>query len=66
MKEKFVLLELTKTCNLKCLYCYNVWKKDNKKSKITKKHLSFNKIKKVLDKLFKHINPTGIICLKKY
>jgi radical SAM protein with 4Fe4S-binding SPASM domain len=47
-----VVFEITQSCNLHCMYCYNYWKKENTEAKNTKE-TSFRENKQLLKKLLK-------------
>jgi radical SAM protein with 4Fe4S-binding SPASM domain len=50
----YVMFEVTQRCNLKCVYCYNHWKRDNPEEKGSS--TSYNEALKTLKRLFKQAN----------
>ena len=57
---KYLTFEVTRECNLGCLFCYNHWRRDNSKQALS----SYSQANKTLKKLFKiasfeHITFTG-------
>lgn len=57
MNKVYFIYEATPRCNSSCLYCYNVWKKDEN---YPKGELPFLKIKQLFQKVFEEIKPQGI------
>ncbi|MFH1236336.1 MAG: radical SAM protein, partial [Parcubacteria group bacterium] len=57
MNRPYIIFEVTPRCNSKCLYCYNVWKQNNK---YPKGELNLDSIKILFKKLLAEIKPKFI------
>lgn len=57
-KRLSFMFEVQKSCNNKCIYCYNVWKADKKFSSM---EANTENIKKIIHKLKKEANPLEVI-----
>jgi len=57
MIKPYFIYEITPKCNIDCVYCYNIWKKD---ANYQQKELNFDDIKNLFEKLIKETEIEGI------
>jgi radical SAM protein with 4Fe4S-binding SPASM domain len=57
MTDPWFILELTTRCNLDCIFCYNVWKPQNKD---THKDLSLSELKSIIETIEQSTSIQGI------
>lgn len=57
MTDPYFILELATSCNLNCIYCYNVWKE---KDSFKQKRISLSSIKKIIHAILEQTSVSGI------
>lgn len=57
MTDTFLIFELTTSCNLDCIYCYNVWKERND---FSHKKLRLSEIKKIIPAILANTDISGV------